>query len=328
VAKSSSHLRAVAATAAKALVSIGLIALALRGVDSAAVFARLGTVQAHSVVLAALATTGICLLHARRWEVVLARMEHELPFAEALRLVLIGYFFNQTLPSTIGGDAYRAWGAYKRGIHAGNAVASVLVDRLFALLALVVMIGAGSWWLFALVKQPLAQWTILGVCAAGVLGFALLLALPRFADWLRPWRVTRLLLHVAHGARAVMGRATAVLQVIVLTIAGYAVLSFAVYLLAQGLGVALELGHALLFVPLVTLVTVLPVSIAGWGLRENAMVVSLGLIGVPSADAFSVSVLFGLVVMVSGVPGGVLWLLGRRGRIARASTHEQPQGTP
>jgi hypothetical protein len=54
------------------------------------------------------------------------------------------------------------------------------------------------------------------------------------------------------------------------TIAGYGLLSFAVYLLAQGMGVTLSLGHAMLFVPLVTLITVLPVSIAGWGLRESS----------------------------------------------------------
>ena len=64
--------------------------------------------------------------------------------------------------------------------------------------------------------------------------------------------------------------------------------------------------------PLVSLVTFLPVSVAGWGLRESSMVVALGLIGVPSAEAFSLSVLFGLVVMASGIPGGVLWLISKR----------------
>lgn len=311
---SHSRLRSLAAMAAKAAVSAALIAFALRGVDSAVVLGHLRNVEIGSVVVGVVAATAISLLHARRWQVVLARMEHAVRFTQALRLVLIGYFFNQTLPSTLGGDAYRAWGAYKQGIQAGNAVASVVVDRIFALLALVSMILAGAWWLFDLVRAPVARLAIVLACAGGFVGFGILLALPRFSDALMRWRATRFVLRVACGARAVTAHLAAALEVVLLTVAGYLVLSYVVFALAQGMDIDLPLRHALLFVPLVTLVTVLPVSIAGWGLRESAMVHALGLIGVASAPAFSLSVLYGLVVMASGIPGGLLWLASQRER--------------
>lgn len=320
-----SRLRSLAATSAKALVSAGLIAFALRGVDSAAVLGHLRNVDIAAVVAAVLVATAISLLHARRWEVVLARMEHAVRFAQALRLVLIGYFFNQTLPSTVGGDAYRAWGVYKEGIHAGNAVASVVVDRAFALLALVAMIVAGAWWLFDLVQAPLARVAIALACAAGFAGFGLLLALWRFSTLLTRWRASRFLLRVSEGARAVVTHPASVIEVLLVTVAGYLVLSCVVFMLAQGMNVDLPLRYALLFVPLVTLVSVLPVSIAGWGLRESAMVHALGLIGVASAEAFSLSVLYGLVVMASGIPGGVLWLASRRERPTVTPTPAESQ---
>jgi hypothetical protein len=65
-------------------------------------------------------------------------------------------------------------------------------------------------------------------------------------------------------------------------------------------------------VPLVVLVSMLPVSVAGWGVREGAMVVALGAVGVDRATALTTSVLFGLALAATGIPGGLLWLYGRR----------------
>ena len=64
--------------------------------------------------------------------------------------------------------------------------------------------------------------------------------------------------------------------------------------------------------PIVLIVQVAPVSIAGWGTREGAMVLVLGLIGVDFDKALGASVLLGLSFLLSGIPGGVIWLLGAR----------------
>jgi glycosyltransferase 2 family protein len=318
------RLRGAALTAAKVLVSAGLIALAMRGVDGAAVLANLRKADALAVLAAALLITAISILHARRWDLVLARLAHAVPFRDAFKLVLVGYFFNQTLPSTVGGDAYRIWGAYRLGIGAADALTSVIVDRTLALLALVAMIVAGSWWLLEIVRAPLAGWAVALGGLGAVAGMAGLLSLRSFARSLGKSRLTAYLLRISQGVHQVFSSPPAMLQVFGLTIAGYAATSVAVYALAQGMGVELGLGHALLFVPLVALITVLPVSIAGWGLRESSMVVTLGLIGVPSVQAFSLSVLYGLVVMLSGVPGGIIWLAGRGRLGATAQRHPQP----
>jgi uncharacterized membrane protein YbhN (UPF0104 family) len=324
---SQSRLRGTALIAARAAVSFGLIALVLRGMDFGSVLENLRKADVGAVLVAVLVTTGISLLQARRWEIVLARMAHSLPFADALKLVLIGYFFNQTLPSTVGGDAYRAWGAYRLGIRAGDAVSSVIVDRVLAVLALMGMILAGSYWLLDIFRVPGAGWVVALAALGAVTGTAALLLLPHFAQPLKNWRLVRYLLHISDGVRAVVSSSTATLQVVLLTFAGFGAISFVVYLLAQGMGIELGFGYALLFVPLVTLITVLPISIAGWGLRESSMVVTLGLIGVQSVDAFSLSVLFGLVVMASGIPGGIIWLSRPRARHAEARRAE-PHGTP
>jgi uncharacterized membrane protein YbhN (UPF0104 family) len=268
--------------------------------------------------------TGSSAIHTQRWRIVLNCLGRNLHFVLAWKLVLIGYFFNQTLPSTVGGDAFRVWGAYRNGVRVGDAISSVIIDRVAALASLLLMIVLGLPWLFELITVPSARWIVMLVLVGGALGMALLLSLGRFASLLGRWRPMRLLLPVATGARAVFGSGTATTQIVLLTIVAYVIASYAVHLLAQGLSIKLGFGDALLLIPLVTLVTVLPVSIAGWGLRESAMVVALGLIGVPAVAAFSLSVLYGLVVMASGVPGGVIWLMMRRVAPAMANTEVGP----
>ena len=160
---------------------------------------------------------------------------------------------------------------------------------------------------------------LLLVIVGGALGRALLLFASRFATKLEGWRVTRFLLLLAAGVRAVFASTRAIAAVVMLTLCGYVIASYVVYVLARGIAIDLSLGNALLLIPLVTLVTVLPISIAGWGLRESAMVVALGMIGVSASAAFSLSLLQGLVAMASGVPGGLLWL-SMRGMAPRAAS--------
>jgi glycosyltransferase 2 family protein len=59
-------------------------------------------------------------------------------------------------------------------------------------------------------------------------------------------------------------------------------------------------------------IAMLPISIAGWGVREGAAVVAFGTLGIPAVMAFGASVLFALLTLVLGLSGGVSWLLARR----------------
>jgi len=316
---SPSHFRIIVRSLIKALISVALIAFALRGVDTAAVGAQLASVDPWSAAIAIVLTTGISAIHAERWRIVLARLGCVERFRSAWRLVLIGYFFNQTLPSTVGGDAFRIWGAYRSGIGVSTAASSVIIDRMLALASLLLMILVGLRWLFELITVASARWIVLLVIVGGALGMALLLFASRFATKLEGWRVTRFLLLLAAGVRAVFASTRAIAAVVMLTLCGYVIASYVVYVLARGIAIDLSLGNALLLIPLVTLVTVLPISIAGWGLRESAMVVALGMIGVSASAAFSLSLLQGLVAMASGVPGGLLWL-SMRGMAPRAAS--------
>jgi uncharacterized protein (TIRG00374 family) len=93
------------------------------------------------------------------------------------------------------------------------------------------------------------------------------------------------------------------------SVAGHVLTCLAVWFAAQGFGIQIPFGFTIAVVPVVLLVTALPISIAGWGVREGGMTVGLGLIGVPDSDAALVSVVIGLIGVGLGALGGLTWLV-------------------
>ena len=77
---------------------------------------------------------------------------------------------------------------------------------------------------------------------------------------------------------------------------------------AKALAVPLDLANALFLVPPIILISMIPISIAGWGVRENAMVVAFAYAGLPESDGLVVSLLFGAAFFVVGAIGGLIWI--------------------
>src|SRR5262249_57857056 len=87
---------------------------------------------------------------------------------------------------------------------------------------------------------------------------------------------------------------------------GFTILGFK--LVADGVGSHLPLGNWIMIVPPVMLIQLLPISLAGWGVREAVLVVALAPFGVPAEAGLAMSVLFGMCLIASGLPGGLIWL--------------------
>src|SRR3981081_2902348 len=94
---------------ARILVSLALLYLALRGINFTAVQSRLSQINVGWIALAVLITVVQIFLGALRWQEISERCQAPLTDLQAFRYNMIGAFFNQTLPSSIGGDAVRLW---------------------------------------------------------------------------------------------------------------------------------------------------------------------------------------------------------------------------
>jgi hypothetical protein len=154
--------------------------------------------------------------------------------------------------------------------------------------------------------------SVTALVVATTAGVVLLLACgPFFSRLLQRHRWTRALGTLADDLRLVLtspGAAEIVASAIVVHLG---VVS-SVWLVARALAIEVSLLDCLVLVPPIVLITTLPISIAGWGVRESATVIGFGFIGVAPVDAVALSVVFGLVQIVIGLPGGLVWMLHRR----------------
>jgi uncharacterized protein (TIRG00374 family) len=243
-----------------------------------------------------------------RWQLILSAEAPSPGLTTLLKIVFVGLFFNQVLPTGIGGDAVRAWRCSRVGIALGAAIRSILLDRACGYLVLVVLYAVGLPSLLHILPDARERSAVLVVLAVGLLGLLALVSLDRLP---RPILRLRLMAPFAELSRA--GRRLFTNPRQCSTVLGLSVITIALTILGfkfvgDAIGSRLSFGSWMMIVPPVTLIQLVPVSLAGWGVREAALVVALGSFGVPAEAALAISILVGLCMIVVGLPGGLIWL--------------------
>ena len=290
-------------------VTVGLLWLLAANVDLEAVGKTFAEASPGWIVATLVLAFTQPVLGTGRWRIVCRQLGKPLHFLMLLRFTLIGVFFNQCLPSTVGGDAVRIWLARRAGFRLGGAVNSVLIDRLVALAALALLSIATLPALFARVADPIARNGVMIGLAAIAGGLVLIVVIDRLFTLPARFRLSEAIAKLAGDVRDVMFKPRPATAVMGMSLGIHLITITMMTSLAIGLGVPVGFLDCLVLVPPVILASVVPISLAGWGVREGAMVAAFGFIGVAAHEALALSVAFGLVIMLTGGPGGVLWMM-------------------
>jgi uncharacterized membrane protein YbhN (UPF0104 family) len=291
----------------KAATSVLLLYLSLRQVNPESIVQRLGGLDLRWLALAFLVQVFQLLLSASRWQWIAVVSGAELRMATALRFGFIGQFFSQVLPSTVGGDAVRIWLLARGGAGWPTAIYSVLIDRVVGVSALAVVVVACLPWTLSLIQDPIGRAALVLIGFGALTGAAAFLALGnRRLRLMERWLLTR---HLAAASRITwrLCRSASGAQV--------AALSFGIHLMtvtiawgaAMAAHASVDFAHVLFLVLPVILIATVPVSIAGWGVRESAMVLAFSYAGLAESDGLLVSVLFGATSLAAGAVGGIVW---------------------
>ena len=232
-----------------------------------------------------------------------------LSIGRAVRYSFIGAFFNQTLPSTIGGDAVRIYLLNRAGAGWVAASYSVIVDRVIGVLMLSVIVVITLPWALSMLPDAAGRLSLLVIaagCLMGVSGLAFYGAFER--TWTARWWLTRQIDGVARlSFKTITGR-PANIEILVLSAVVHVLSVVAVWLLARAIAAPLSLGQALIIIPPILLVATIPVSIGGWGVRETAMMVAFSFAGLSTTDGLMISVLLGGALSLLGIVGGAIWI--------------------
>jgi uncharacterized protein (TIRG00374 family) len=312
----------VRSLALKVVLTVALLALILGQVDVGTVVARFGSVSwAATALCLAIGLLQIGLL-ALRWVLVGRISGLVLPVPEALRCMLAAQFFSQGLPASVGGDALRLWWLSRLGHRVGRAARCVLLDRIAGLFSLFVLNIAAVVLLIALVGRiesareigiAIGAGIVLVAAGASRLGRWMLLAIP-VALPVRSMRrggARRTLLWLVQLQRAsselVYSRAGFAILVWGMGIHGMTVLIG--WIIAEDTGMSIAFLPLLAVVLPVLLLSYLPFSVGGWGVREGAMAFALTLLGLPAENGVFLGLAMGALGLGSAVLGALVWLV-------------------
>jgi len=255
-----------------------------------------------------------------RWQVLLDGHDVRVPLRALTALYFVGNFFNNILPGSITGDVVKMYQLSRYSDRSDVAVSTVLMDRITGFLVLFA-IAAGAV-PFAHELVPWQTSVLILIVAVGMWG-AMWVFTRR--SWWKGLRDRTGLLDrlartekvgkVCRSMRMYDRRVTArALGISLVFVASWIV---ARYLIALALGVHLSIWYFLLFIPIISLVTLVPISFSGLGVREGAYVYLFSQVGVEAPTAVSMSLAFYGLRLVGGVIGGVIYALGTRTYLGR-----------
>jgi hypothetical protein len=311
----------------KILISAALLYFALRKVNLTELASRIDNLSSLGWIGMAIAVTFLQIfVGVLRWREISAECGAPLGTMQAMRYNVIGTFFNQTLPSSIGGDAVRLWLVARAGAGWRAATYSIFVDRAVGLIALAIIIVASLPWSLHLISDPHGRSALLFVdfaALAGGVGFLILGRLPW--PWLKHWWGTHHLHACSVIANRVIFSRTHGPAIAVLSVTVHVLAVVIAWCVVQSIAAPVVFSQVFQLVPPVMLITMLPISIAGWGVREATMGLAFGYAGLMSNEGVNVSLLFGAVSFIVGAFGGLVWILSAEKAAQGSAPIEVPE---
>jgi uncharacterized membrane protein YbhN (UPF0104 family) len=263
------------------------------------ILARAGAGSPIPLVLVTALSLVCFVLAALRWRLMAGQLGVAIPVGTAIRAQLVAMFGGQVLPSAVGIDVLRGWALAPHTQGLSGVVSSLIADRLVALFA---------------------------ACLLALPALAGLLGAPLLASWLHPsWLASlfgpaavvgsggalTIFFLLARRGEGVRLSAGPIATGVVLAVAVHATVVLMASLAASAYRVDASLVLWLSVIPASVIVSSIPVSLNGWGVREATIVVLSAPLGLPAEEALLVSVTLGALNLVASLPGALVFLKAR-----------------
>jgi uncharacterized protein (TIRG00374 family) len=309
--------RKLIGNAIRALISFSLIALLLFVMRNQLndIIAQLINVSIPFLVVAVLLTFTSHTCLSLRLKLFLTGQGINVNVKEAVGLTLIGYFFNNFLPTAVGGDMVKAYYATKKTDEKVPCFTSVFMDRCMGLFSFVVLVlfaivVLGDKIGTAIIAWPL--WIIFFIAIALLAAFFNKRIAETISSVIARWKKPRSIHRIYASFVSFRDKKPLFVKAFFLSIVAQVIAFVAVYVLIQGLHDYIPFANVLLVMPLIFLASMFP-SINGLGVREGAFVLFFRpFIG--ADKAFVLSLLWLFIYLVMGLLGGFVYAFAKHGK--------------
>lgn len=286
------------------VVSVSILAVILRSIDLRQAWQVAARAAPNWLLVALLMQFGSTAVAAYRWQLIMRNLGFGQPFAFYWNSYFKGMFFNQGLPTSIGGDALRVLDVAHRGFRKRDVLVGVAIDRITGLGALLFLALLAHLLNPDLLPDQVYR-PILWLLAAGLLGFFSLYFVGQW-PWLgrQPWLAFAKA--ISDRLRQAVSLHRFLLLASSLVVPLLAMLSF--FAAGWALGLRFDLMTYFAIVPPALVLSVIPISIAGWGVREGVLMGLFSLIGADRTTVLMMSLAYGLLLILVSLPGAVAFL--------------------
>jgi len=305
VAAFSSERRAWITRIARISVSLALMGVILYRMDLSELVGLMRRADARFLALAAgLVMVGL-VIGAYRWQRLLSALGIPVPLRTLVASYFVGLFFNNFLPTSMGGDVVRIYDVARYSRQPSASVASVIAERALSSLAQGVIALLGLALGYDIARR------FVGEIAALFAVLCLILAALLFGDrWGRGIALLRGKVREAlESISFCLRNRSLALGVIFVSLFFHAVIVLINYAIFAALGADVSLVYCFLVVPVILFITLLPVSINGLGIREWAYIYFFGRLGLSMAESVAASLLFFFLLILVSLIGGIIFAL-------------------
>ncbi|MCF6187600.1 MAG: flippase-like domain-containing protein [Desulfobulbaceae bacterium] len=282
-----------------------LLFLILKNVNPQETWHQLASVSPAMFALALALQLASNSVAAGRWFLIMRKIGFTQPFPFYLKSYFKGAFFNQGLPTSIGGDGLRVLDCTRNG-GTEDSFYGVFIDRIVGLAGLLLLNIVALLYNRTILPRniTIALLSILLFLLAGLGGLFFLRKIPFFSKG-------RFFGHLGRLSQRYYQVYSSPLSAVVqigLSVVTHVLAMVAFFILGRAMGLDYPLSVYLVLVPPVVLLIILPVSLAGWGIREGALVGFFLLIGADKSKVVSFSLLYGVTALTASLPGLLVYL--------------------
>jgi len=297
----------------RVVVSGILITYLLYKVDIKSIFSSLNSVNLFWLALAFSLIFLGNLISGYRWQLLLTTQDIHIPLKTLISSLLVGRFFNNFLPSTIGGDIVRVYDTSKYSKNTAVSMTAILIERLTGFLALLLIAAFALVFGFHTIGDTFLLWVLIGFFSLilllflGLFNATLSRQIRKIFDFRGLSRIKGKIDKVYQALNLYKSKRKDLLVTFLLGLALQVAAVAHYYLIGLALGLNVSILYFFIIIPLVLLILLLPVSINGIGVRENAYVLFFSKIGVEGSISIALSWLAFAMILIIGIIGGVIY---------------------
>lgn len=303
----------------RVVVSVLLLGLILGRVDYAQLSALLPSLSPLLVLAAFCLLLSDRIIMSHRWHILMKAKGFNIPFLHIVRIYFVSAFLGLFMPSSVAPDFIRVYMATKHRCPVPDALASVFLDRFIAFVTLACIAFFSAIATFLSIQTIHISYWILIITSAPIF-VSILFILGLQVDVLKIWKlnptnqllnkITSILSDFRSSITTYKEHFRDLINVSVWCLINHLIQILTTYTIAMSLDIHISFMYLCIIVPLVSFLTMVPISLAGLGLQEGAFIYFFSQAGVASQAAFAIAVLVRVVMTLGCIPGAVFYLMG------------------